>query len=149
MRITLIFIAITISIVACFSRHSTFGQSESKDRHKIWAAISVNEPVFVQGWTKNLQIYFTLVNDGSETVNPDISSSQIVVNGKAWEDSVNIFGNGIRDNRFEALPVGDYLLFTYALGDRFTTPGIYRVSWKGSGFESQEIIFRVLPQKPK
>src|SRR5262249_36738433 len=149
MRKVIVFIAITIFIAACLSKQSTSDQSESKDRHEIWAAISVNEPVFVQGWTKNLQIYFTLVNDGSATVNPEIRSSQIVVNGKAWEDSGYIFSNGPRDNRFEALPVGDYLLFTYALGDRFTTPGIYRVSWKGSGFESQEIIFRVLPQKPK
>jgi len=98
MRIAIILISITIFVVACLTRQNTSGQSESKDKHRTWAAISVSEPVFVQGWTKKLQIYFTLVNDGSETVNPEIGSSQIVVNGKAWEDSGYIFGNGPRDN---------------------------------------------------
>ena len=116
---------------------------------KIWAAITVNEPVFIAGWTKNLQIYFTVVNDGDTTINPEIGESEIIVNGKTWADSNLIFGNGPRDNRFEALPPKDYLLFGYALGERFNEPGIYRVSWKGKTFEAPEIVFRILPQKQK
>jgi hypothetical protein len=98
---------------------------------KIWAAISVNQPVFVGGWTANLQINFTLVNDGATTINPEIGSSEIIVNGKTWADSSLIFGNGPRDHRFTELPPKDYLLFGYALGERFNEPGIYKVSWKG------------------
>jgi hypothetical protein len=116
---------------------------------KIWAAITINEPVFIAGWTKNLQINFTLVNDGAATINPEIEASEIIVNGETWADSNFIFGNGPKDNRFTALPPKDYLLFGYALGERFNEPGIYRVSWKGKTFEAPEIVFRILPQNQK
>jgi hypothetical protein len=33
------------------------------------------------------------------------------------------------------------------LGDYLKEPGLYRVSWKGAGFQSSEIVLRVLPEK--
>jgi hypothetical protein len=144
--------ALSISVLAVLLscvNSSTTPVPEEQNRVRFWAAISVNEPVFISGWTNNLQIYFALVNDSNITANPEIESSQIIVNGKAWSDSGFIFSNGIRHDRFTALPPKDYLLFTYALGDRFNEPGIYKVVWKGKAFESPEIVFRVLPKKQK
>ena len=113
----------------------------------LWAAVSVSEPVFEAGSPKNLQINFALVNDGRETINPAIASSSIIVNGAALKDSGFILGNGPRDARWDALPPGDSLRFGYVLGDYFKEPGIYTVSWKGDGFESSAVVFRVLPNK--
>ena len=117
------------------------------ERPNLWAGLSVNRPLFHAGWTKDLAIHFTLVNDGSETINPRIGSSRIIINGVALENSDFIFGNGPRDARWNALPPGDALEFTYALENYFKQPGIYRVSWKGESFETPTIVFRVTPNK--
>jgi hypothetical protein len=34
-----------------------------------------------------------------------------------------------------------------ALGRYFKEPGIYKVSWRGEGFEAPTIVFRVMPRK--
>jgi hypothetical protein len=97
-----------------------------------------------------------LVNDSDKTIDPELGSSQLLVNGKELGDDWSFqMANGIRDDRFEALPAGDHLAMTIsfgrdfqgALGRHFREPGIYRVSWKGKGFQSPEIVFRVMPRK--
>ena len=123
--------------------------AESKGERRLWAAITVNQPIFVEGQTERLNMTFTLVNDGVETINPGIAATHLVVNGKELADSVMIFGNGPRDARFDALPPGQHLLFGYALGEYFNNHGIYRVSWAGNGFKSPELVFRVMPQSDK
>jgi hypothetical protein len=139
-------LVIAVAAVGLLLLSSTNAERQ-QDRRTLWAAVSVSEPVFEVGWTKNLQINFALVNDGRETINPTITSSEIIVNGMALKDSAFIFGNGPRDTRWNALPPGDSLRFGYAMGDRFKEPGIYTVSWKGNGFESSAVVFRVLPKK--
>jgi len=133
-------------LASCGSNHLDVHQNKQNMSGDIWASISVNQPVFEEEGTKNLMIIFALVNDGHDTINPDIESSQIVVNGHSWEDSRLIFSNGPRDKRFWALPPNGYLLFGYQLGDRFDKPGIYTVIWKGVNFESQKISVRVVPK---
>ena len=118
-----------------------------QEQRKLWASLSVSRPLFYAGWTKELTVYFTLVNDGSETIDPKIESSKIIINGVELEESGFIFGNGLRDMRWRALPFGDALEFNYALEKYFKEPGIYRVSWKGDGFETPTIVFRVMPYK--
>ena len=117
------------------------------EQRKVWASLSVNRPLFHAGWTKELTVYFTLVNDGSETIDPKIESSKIIINGVALEDSGFILSNGPRDKRWRALPCGDSLEFTYSLEKYFKEPGIYRVSWKGEDFETPTVVFRVMPYK--
>ncbi len=120
-------------------------------RPKLWAAISVSDPLFQEGWTKELMLHFTLVNDGDAVINPQVKSWKIMVNGVELKDSGFIsgfiFGNGPRGAGSEALPPGDNLRFGYALGEYFGKPGIYTVSWKGNGFETLPIVFRVMPHK--
>jgi hypothetical protein len=116
-------------------------------RPKLWAAISVCDPLFQEGWTKDLTIHFTLVNDGNAVADPRIESWKIIVNGEEIENSGFIFGNGIRTSNWNALAPGDALRFTYGLEQYFNKPGIYRVSWKGKDFEASTIVFRVMPSK--
>jgi hypothetical protein len=120
----------------------------AKPAGKLWAAMSVNQPVFREGHDTNLlQFSFTLVNDGDKSADPKLPGyPRLIVNGKELDMS-NVPGNGPRDKRFESLPAGDYLLFGLAMGSHFDKPGIYRVVWKGDGYESPEIVFRVLPKK--
>jgi hypothetical protein len=117
----------------------------NQEQPKLWASVSVSRPLFHAGWTKELLVHFTLVNDGSKTLDPKIESSKIIINGVELKDSGFIFGNGPRDNRWRALPPGDSLEFTYALEEYFREAGIYRVSWKGENFETPTIVFRVMP----
>ena len=120
---------------------------QSQSRPHLWAAISVSEPLFHEGWTKDLLIHFTVVNDGGEAVNPKLTASHIIINGEELKDTAFILGNGPRDARWDSLPPGDGLKFTYALGEYFKEPGIYKVSWKGEGFEAPAIVFRVMSRK--
>ena len=125
------------------------GTRANQEQPKLWAALSINRPLFHVGWTKELSIYFTIVNEGNRTIDPQIESSKIIINGVELESSAFIFGNGIRDQRWRALPPGDSLEFTYALENYFKEPGIYRVSWRGKNFETPTIEFRVMPVKDK
>jgi hypothetical protein len=120
------------------------------EKKKLWASISVSHPVFVKGVASEpFMIHFALVNDGDKPVNPDLGSSQLLVNGKKLKDWQFIVSQGPRDARWQALPAGDYLAFGYALGKHFEEPGTYKVSWKSQGFESPEIVFRVMSKKGK
>lgn len=135
-------------IAVCVSGLLFFSWVDARqERPSLWASISVSRPLSPAGWTKDLSIHFALVNDGSKTVDPKIESSKIIVNGKELEDSGLILGNGPRDKRWNALPPGESIEFNYALESYFKEPGIYRVFWKGDGFETPIIEFRITPYK--
>jgi hypothetical protein len=112
----------------------------------LWAGLSVNHPVFRADQTKDLRIEFTLVNDGDKPIDPKITKSQILINGKELGHSGLILSSVQEGDRSEALPPGQSLRLDCLLGDWFKEPGIYRVSWKGSGFQSSEIVIRILPE---
>lgn len=116
---------------------------------KLWAGISVTQPVFREGETVAgiFQINFVLVNDGNKVVNPEFGASKLLINGKEVANWGFIVSNGPKDNRWEALPPKDYILFGYALGEYFEKPGIYRVVWKGKAFQSPELVFRVMAKE--
>jgi hypothetical protein len=115
----------------------------------LWAALSVNHPVLKAGQTKDLRIEFSLVNDGDKPIDPKIAGSRIAINGKESSESASVFGGVPKDVRLKALAPGDNLQFSVVLGDYFDEPGTYRVSWKGSDFQSPEISLRVLPEKTR
>ena len=113
----------------------------------LWAALSTNHAVFKAEQTKDLRIEFTLVNDGDKVIDPKIAESHIVINGKELTDSGSILKRSLKDATIRALSPGDTLQFGVVLGDYLKEPGLYRVSWKGAGFQSSEIVLRVLPEK--
>jgi hypothetical protein len=111
----------------------------------LWAALSINHALFVTGQTKGLKIEFSLVNDGDKVIDPKIADSRIVINGKELAESGLIFGGVPNDVRIKPFAPGKTLQFNVLIGDHFKEPGIYRVSWKGSDFQSSEVELRILP----
>jgi hypothetical protein len=121
--------------------------ASNQDGPKVWAAISVSDTLFQERQTKDLMIHFTLVNGGTLAIDPKQETWRLFINGQELTDSGFIFGNGPRDARWKSLPPGDSLRFSYALERYFKEPGIYRVSWRGEGFETLPMEFRVMPSK--
>ena len=112
---------------------------------KLWAAISVAQPVFSLKEAGTLTLSFAVVNDGETAANPNVEASHLIINGAEPNDWRMIIGNGPRTAEFTALAPGRSLLFTYQLGSRyFAKPGVYTVRWEGPGYQSLEITFRVL-----
>jgi len=113
---------------------------------KLWAAISVAQPVFSVKETGTLLLNFAVVNDGETVANPNIEASHLFINGSEPNDWRTIIGSGPRTADFSALPPGRTLSFTYQLGSRyFAAPGVYTVRWEGPNYRSPEITFRVMP----
>jgi RNA polymerase sigma factor (sigma-70 family) len=116
-----------------------------KGTKKLWAGMSVNQPLFRAGHDTNLlQFNFALVNEGDKVVDPKIPGyPRLIVNGKELDLS-SIPGVGPRDERFKALPPDDNLQFGMGAGRWFDKPGVYTVYWQGDGFRSNEVTFRVM-----
>jgi hypothetical protein len=125
------------------------GLAQAPAKGSLWAAVSVPEPLVATGQTGRLMLYFAMVNDGDKPVDPKVSSWRLNINGSDHPDSEFTFANGPRDARWKSLPAGDRLQFGYALGGWFKEPGIYRVTWKGDGFESAPVVFRVVSEAKK
>lgn len=111
---------------------------------KLWAVLSVNEPVFRSDTVGRLNICFAVVNDGKTPVNAERDDSRLLINGRELEDWSFIVRNGPRSMSENLVPGATYS-FTYALGDYFKRPGVYRVRWQAQSFTAPEITFRVLP----
>jgi hypothetical protein len=125
------------------------GTADMKKAGSIWAGLSVNHPIFRAGQARDLRIEFTLVNDGDKVIDPKIPESRIVINGKELSDSTMILSSVQKGAHSDALSAGESLQFDCRLGDRFKEPAIYRVSWKGAGFQSSEILLRILPEEAR
>lgn len=159
--VTLILVAALIAVTAGAQEAPKRREAPKAAKEvRLWAAVSVSDTIlnwddltWEVGLRPPFMIRFYLVNDGDKAIDPKIESSTLFINGKEckgeddkvnWQQSI---GNGPRDDRWEALPPGDYIGFGFAVGDSFKEPGIYRVKWKGEGFESPEVTFRVMPRK--
>jgi hypothetical protein len=136
---------------AALARFTQAGLSATKSSNTVqpktgtlWVALSTNHAVFNVGQTKDLRIEFSLINDGDKPMDPKIAEATIVINGKELADSKSIFGDVSKDLRIKALAPGESLQFNVLLGDHFKEPGTYRVSWRGVGFQSSEILLRIL-----
>ena len=73
------------------------GQDNGKTKSeqvKLWAAISVQNPVFPKNRAYDLAITFAIVNDGRTPVNPGLGSSRLFINGVELHDWHMIAING-------------------------------------------------------
>ncbi len=84
----------------------------------LWAALSVNHPVFKAGQTKDVRIEFTLVNDGDKVIDPKIPESRIIVNGKELSDLGPILCNGLNNAPVKTLSPGQNLQVSVVLGEQ-------------------------------
>ena len=90
-------------------------------------------------------VKFSLKNQGKVSVDPALTQTELVIDGKPFEQSAQLFGNGPRDARFTCLPAGDTIDFSYAIGYYFRQAGEHTLLWRGQGFEPVQIKFRVAP----
>jgi hypothetical protein len=133
-RLALLFLAAALS----------FAAPDSEIR--LSATISVRQSVFRMQELEKLEVYFQVTNAGSTTVDPEITSTKLFVNGEIPQRWGMTISNGLRNAWFDALPAGQTLQFNYQLGPAyFVKPGVYKVRWKGPHFETPEITFRVEP----
>ena len=115
---------------------------------RLWAGISVPQPVYGEGGVGKLQMSFAVVNDGNTTANPRIGASHLSINGIEPKDWPIVINNGVRSPEFEARPPGHFLSFGYQLGDRyFAKPGVYMVRWWGESFRSAPLTFRMVARQ--
>lgn len=82
-------------------------------------------------------------------IDPKIGESQIVINGEELGDSGSTLSKDLQHSQVKALAPGDNRQFSVVLGGHFKEPATYRVSWKGAGFQSSEIVIRILPDKAR
>jgi hypothetical protein len=139
--------ALLMTSLAMFTATICCGAPGKPKAGEVWSALTVSEPIVIAGKLETFHVTFALANDTDHPIQPNVSSWKLIVNGEECPDSQMIFGNGPRDARWESLPAGDHLLFSYALGDQFKTPGTYTLMWRGKDFESPQVTFRVLKQK--
>ncbi len=90
-------------------------------------------------------VKFSLKNPGKVSVNPALTQTELVIDGKPFEQSAQLFGNGPRDARFSSLPAGETIDFSYAIGYYFRKAGEHTLVWRGPGFEPVQIKFWVAP----
>jgi hypothetical protein len=109
---------------------------------RIWAAVAVTSPVLSTG--EHVNVYFAATNLGSKPIPRTAVREEtvLVVNGEEWKDSAFNFANGIHDVETMLAP-GKSQLFVCQLTSRFDKPGLYRLVWKGKGFESLPFEFRI------
>jgi hypothetical protein len=74
--------ALVLSVVTTGQAKKSAEQGRSNNltslnQSVLWAAISVQQPIYFEGGTDTLQINFGVVNDGPSTVNPKIESSRL------------------------------------------------------------------------
>jgi hypothetical protein len=140
----LLIVMVSVGVVSAQSA----GTGENRDYGMcIWAGLSVNEPAFTAGPNADAVFSFVLMNDCPGTVDADSAHWRLVVNGEELKDSDMIFGSGPGPaDGWGPLHPGDSYRFTKSLplSRYFTTPGIYKVFWRGNGFESPKVTIRVI-----
>lgn len=113
----------------------------------LWASVLPSAPLFKGDEIKKLNLNFSIVNDGSDTVPTGIGSSRLIINDKPMEGSMMMFNNGPISPLRDHLPPGQGILFVYGFewNHEFDKPGLYKLQWKGEHFTSKVVEFRVLP----
>jgi hypothetical protein len=122
--------------------------AEDKPRApKLWAGVSASSPnstsnaLFTTREAERLMIGFALVNDGADPVPFERGETELAVNGKPLAGFGDIFRKGpVWDRMVPGKPFSAAL----GLGKHFAKPGVYKVQWRGKGFESAVLEFRVV-----
>ena len=92
--------------------------TSAKQEPQPWVAVNVTEPLVRSGGLKQFQVYFAMQNDSKIAIDPKAGSWRLNVNATDHPDSQFTFANGPRDDRWESLPAGDYLLFGLEISQR-------------------------------
>jgi hypothetical protein len=126
-----------IMVLLCLIQGVQMCSANNTEAEKpLLAHISLSAPAFTVETVPDLQVHFSLKNTGKKIVNPNITASELVIDGQAYKESAFLFGNGPRDSRFSNLPPGDKIEFAYPLGHLFQQPGEHVLSWRGKNFNT-------------
>ncbi|MGE0266599.1 MAG: hypothetical protein AB7V06_28250, partial [Candidatus Obscuribacterales bacterium] len=124
------------------------GNDRGNDRDKpLTAKLVLSSRNLTVETVPDLMVTFSLKNTGTKAINPDITGSQLVVDGNIYKDSALLFGNGPRDSRFSSLPPGDTIEFRYPLGHFFQKPGDHTLAWRGDNFDEIAVKLTVKREK--
>ena len=114
---------------------------------KLWAGVSASSPnstsnaMFTVPQVERLMIGFALVNDGTDPVPFERGETELVINGKP----LGGFGKNFREGPvWDRLVPGKPFDAALGLGKHFAKPGVYKVQWRGKGFESAVLELRVV-----
>jgi hypothetical protein len=120
---------------------ATLASSESSTP-RVWAAISVDWPIYRTGQRINVTFAATDLGDLPIRLKALREEAVLPINGKEWPDSANNFANGVHSGA-QFLPPGKSTTFSYLLTSLFQKPGVYRIVWRGKDFEILPVEFRV------
>jgi len=98
--------------------------------------------------TPSLLLTFVLLNDSETPLDVEAGSWRIVIDGDELKDSGWIFGNGpAPESGYKVLNPGESYAFGKALpiAEYFLPNGQYKVSWKGTAFQSPTITVTITP----
>jgi hypothetical protein len=139
MRKSLLVLIVGASVTGLFVRAQTTNTKRPFDHGLSSSATNV----IAVPEAKNLMLFFALTNTSGSAINPLVTESSLRVNGKEMTDWPFTVANGPRDSRWKSLPPGDHLLFGYAMGEHFMSPGVYNVVWIVDGCPSKPLRISV------
>ena len=120
---------------------------KEKPPPKLWAGVSASSPnstsnaLFTVREAERLMIGFAVVNDGADPVPFERGETELVINGKPLAGFGEVFRKG---PVWDRLVPGKPFSAALGLGKHFAKPGVYKVQWRGKGFESAVLEFRVV-----
>ena len=141
-RLQFVMVAVIVPTFATIA--AAQGHNEIQPHAKLWAAMTVQQPVIPKNRINDLTLTFAVVNDGDSTVNPGVVSSHLFINGVELKEWTWVTTNGPKTSFNTALPPKRTLLFGCGCGQYFSKPGVYTLRWQGENFRAPDLTFRVL-----
>lgn len=131
----------------CAVAAAGFGAEGKPQPPKLWSGLSAFSPnstsnaLFTVREAERLMIGVAVVNDGATPAVFRRAETELVINGKPLDGFGDVFGEGAV---WPPLAPGQSYSAALGLGKHFARPGTYKVQWRGKGFESKVLEFRVV-----
>jgi hypothetical protein len=120
------------------------GEVNQVSQPRLWAGISAEQPLYTDDGRRNVVINFALVNDGDQTVLPEVEQSTLYINNGM------ISPGQLFTPTEEVASLEPGAGTTYSIGLAHSTlnkPGVYKITWEGKSFRAGPIEVRILPRK--
>lgn len=137
-RATIALVCMVMGVQMCSAKSVEEGQDKP-----LLASMILSAPIFTVESVPDLLVKFALKNTGKVPVDPAITRSELLIDGKVYKDSALLFGNGPRDGRFKSLAPGEKIEFSYPLGHFFPEAGDHVLLWRGVSFKDTRVPVKV------
>lgn len=109
----------------------------------LWAAVSVEQPVYREADNRNIVLRFAIVNDSDSPVYLNLLTSRLSINELELPGSYFLPD----DAKEVVLKPGEDYSFSVGLAhNQAKDPGRYRFIWQGDNFKSDPVEARILPK---